>query len=197
MKSHHNKFLNWVSYRPYMQSHSPDDTFKVTFSKWKVWALTAVMWGAASVPLALLVFLIWNIIPDGQNLDPLILSIFIFLFIMFAFFAALPFIFLRRINGYLAILTRDGFAGSKFLRNHSQSWTPETFLYYSGGVTIIANPEASQSWMSRLWVGPRTAIILHSPLAKQSHAEVLEALNRLNPYVINETTLWEQSKRFP
>ena len=180
-----------------MQSHSPDDTFKVTFSKWKVWALTAVMWGAASVPLSLLIFLIWNIIPDGQNLDSFIIAIFIFLFIVFAFFAAVPFIVLRRLNGYLAIMNRDGFTGSQFLRNHSQSWTPETFLYYLKGKTIIANPEVSQSWLSRLWAGPRTGIILHSPLAKQSRAEVLEALKRLNPHVINETTLWEQSKRSP
>ena len=55
--------------------------------------------------------------------------------------------------------------------------------------TILATPDAAQSRMSKLWFGPKATLIIHNMFAKQKRQEVLEAIDRLNPYSVKQTTI--------
>ena len=164
-----------------MHVNASYDVFYVTYSKWKVWGFACLSWALAIIMLAASCFLIWvGGTAESASWDRYIVGVTI-LILAFLIFATIPFIHLVRIKKPIAILTRGGVSGmNKPKKKISSTWSPEMITYITRGPhgwyanTILATPDAAQSRMSKFWVGPKAALIIHNMFAKQKRQEVLE-----------------------
>ena len=177
-----------------MRIQNSNDVFYVTASKWKIWTYTALCWIIACIPLSLLLLFLSEFLSGNMESESDYSRLLTVCSLMFLFFAAIPFIFLRRLNRPMAIITRDGFAGLKNLRELHFTWSPETIIYPANGNTVLANPSIEQSYMSKLWGGQKAAVMVHNRFAKESRQEVLDAIDRLSPFTVTRTTIWGMTK---
>ena len=195
--SRDNRVLNIVCYSPHMRAQNSDDTFYVTYSKWKIWGLACLSWFMAGIMLAGVCFLIWI---GGSTTKARYIVPIVILFLAFLLFSGIPFLHLTRVKKPIAVLTRGGVSGMKNFKELNFTWSPEMMTYITRGPhgwyanTILATPDSSQSRMSKLWAGPKSAIIIHNRFAEQKYQEVLEAIDRLSPYSVKRTTHWGSSK---
>ncbi len=177
-----------------MRTQTSNDVFYVTASKWKIWAYTALCWIIACIPLIPLLLFLSEFLSGNMESESDYSALLITCSLTFLFFATIPFIFLRRRNRPMAIITRDGFAGLKNLRELHFAWSPETIMYPVKGNTVLANPSIEQSYMSKLWGGQKAAVMVHNGFARESRQEVLDAIDRLSPFTVTRTTIWGMTK---
>ena len=175
-----------------MSANTSDEVFYVTYSKWKVWGYTILCWIIACLPLFFIILIAWPVITGEATLEEFT-TLFIVLIPMFLLFALIPFLFLSRLNKPVAILTRDGYSGIRNLRDVSFPWSPDTIRYRVKGNTVLANPNNTQSRASKLWGGIKAAAMIHNGFAVQKRQEVLDAIDRLSPYSVKYTTLWDSA----
>ena len=170
--------------------------FYITLSKGKVWSYSILCWVMACIPL--LPFLI-DLNPILSGKDALTLDIAIALSIcgiLFFFFAGIGAYFVRNLTSPVSILTSKEFSGIKNFKKRNFTWTPNTVLYsIKNNNIVLANLDASQSRAGKLLGGPKEAVIVYNSLAKQKREDVLAAIDRLSPYPVERTTLWDTAKR--
>jgi len=65
---------------------------------------------------------------------------------------------------------------------------------YKNKNTILANLDTDQDYMSKLWGGPKAAIIVSHMFTEQKLEEILDAIDRLSPYPVTQTTLWGMTR---
>ena len=177
-----------------MLTENSNDVFYITLSKWKVWLYTFFCWSIACVPLIITLIFIKDLFSNelGSTSDSMI---FIAIFgTVFLLLAAIPFMFLTKLKKPMATLTRNGFSGLRNLKLQSFAWGPNTVIY-EGKNTTLANLDPTQSRASKLWHGPKTAVIIHHIFAKQKHQDVMDAINRLSPYPVKQPSFWGAPKR--
>jgi len=178
-----------------MRVKNQNDVFHVRLSKWKVWVYTFFCWAIACLPLLGTLLFIGNLFnpEQGSTLDNII---FIAIFgTIFLIFAAIPLIFLTKLNRPMATFTRNGFSGMSNLKRQSHAWTPDTVLTGGGrGNTILENLDATQSRASKLLGGPKATVIVHHLFAKQKYTDILEAIEWLSPYPVKQITMWDAAK---
>lgn len=185
-----------MTYCHNMRTHNSNDVFYITLSKWKVWTYTLFCWTIACVPLFIVIIILVEWFKDKQTSTSDLLLFLAIFGTIFLLIAAIPFIFLTKLNKPIATLTQNGFSGLNNLKKQSYAWTPNTIVYRGNkGNVILANLDATQSFSSKLWSGPKAAVIVHNFFAKQKRQDVLKALHRLSPYPVEETTLWALTKR--
>jgi len=177
-----------------MNTIATNDVFYVTSSKWKIWSYTFLCWVIACIPLIPLLLFANEFMSDNIDSETSYSSLLIICSLLFLLFAAVPFMFLKRLNRPMAIITRDGFAGLKNLRERHFTWSSQTIIYSVKGNIVLANPAAEQSYASKLWGGQKAAVMVHNAFAKESRQEVLDAIDRLAPYPVKRTTLWGMTK---
>ena len=177
-----------------MRRENSNDVFHITFSKWKVWGYTILCWAIACIPLLALVLLVWGSFSrDVESIENL-MSVIVFLALISLPFAAIPFLFLTKLNKPLATLTRNEFSGVKNFKRVRFEWTPQTVMYFVKSNIVIANLDAAQSRTSKLWGGPKSAASISVAFARQNRSEILDAINRLSPYPVKQTTIWGAAK---
>ncbi len=177
-----------------MRRENSNKAFHVTYSKWKVWAYSILCWLIACIPLLALVSLVWvSFTREVESISNLMLFIVISALI-FLLFAAIPFMFLTKLNKPIATLTRNEFSGIRNFKGRSFAWTPNTVMYFVKSNVVIANLDADQSRSSKLWGGPKSAASISVGFAKQNSSEILNAINRLSPYPVKQTTIWAAAR---
>ena len=174
-----------------MQLPTSHDAYHITFSKWKAWSYAIVLWIIACFPLFVILILTEELLTDKANIESSIIIGLAFFSLLFLFFAGVPFVMLTKLKRPLATINRHGFSAWKKSKIHNYPWTPTTVMTGGlKGMAILANLDADQSRMSKLWSGPKAYVIIGHPCVEQKHQDILAAINRLSPYPVKDMNEW-------
>lgn len=173
-----------------MRAENTNDVFYITASKWKIWGYAIFWWLIACIFLLPVVLVLSEVL--SGDLDHVVLLV--FCGPLFLLCVAIPFLFLRHLKTPFATITRNGFSGLKNFRKQSCKWTKNTVIYSGHRNLILANLDAKQSRASKLWLGPKATTVIHHFFVKESRQDILDAIERLSPYPVKETTIWKAAK---
>ena len=174
-----------------MQSQTSHDVFHITFSKWKVWSFTVVLWIMSCLFLFPVVILTEGLLTGKTDIESSIIIGLVFFGLIFLFVAGVPFLLLTKLKKPLTTLNSHGFSTWKKSKIQTYPWSPNTVITTVGkGILVIANLNTKQSRMSKLWSGPKDKVIIGHSCIEQNRQHILEAINRLSPYPVEYIGMW-------